>query len=402
MKTTVSRRGKGEFGMDMYKTGRAAFARHFGGERARSYAEPGRTEIGGNHTDHQHGRVLAAAVDLETWGFAAPNGRGEIRLYSEGYGSCSVSLSDLVPRPEERGAVQALLRGVAAGVPGLSGFDLYVTSQVLPGSGLSSSAAFEVLLGIVCADMAGIELTPTAIAQIGQEAENRYFGKPCGLMDQMASAWGGLIEMDFQNPAEPTVCRVSFDMNQTGYALCILDVKADHASLTDAYAAIPAEMEAVASFFGEEKLRDVSEEAFWACVPEIRKRTGDRAVLRAAHFFEENRRAEAEAKALEAGDFARFLRLVRASGESSWLYLQNVVPAGAVKQQSMAMALAICRHVLGEEGACRVHGGGFGGTVQAFVPAEQLLAFQKRTEGVFGEGACHVLRVNPTGARRIE
>lgn len=387
------------------QAGREAFARHFGGGReVRVYAAPGRTEIGGNHTDHQHGRVLAAAVDLETWGFAAPGAQGELRLYSEGYGLCAVSLSDLTPRKEEEGTAQGLLRGVASCFPAgtVPGFDLYVTSRVLPGSGLSSSAAFEVLLGTVCADMAGIRRTATEIARMGQMAENRYFGKPCGLMDQMASAWGGLVGMDFRNPEEPAVRPVAFDMDKAGYALCILDVKADHASLTAEYAAIPAEMGAVAAFFGREKLRDVKEEALWAHLPALRKAVGDRAVLRAVHFFEEDRRAAEEAEALASGDLPRFLELVRASGQSSWLYLQNVVPTGAVAQQSMAVALALCGRLLGGEGAWRVHGGGFGGTVQAFVPKKKLPRFQKETEAVFGQGSCHVLRISPLGTRRVE
>ena len=363
---------------------------------------PGRTEICGNHTDHQHGRVLAAAVNVDFLACAAPNGGDTIRFQSEGWPLVEVRLDGKGPRAEERESTASLVRGMAElaarrGHP-VKGFDAYAVSDVLPGSGLSSSAACEVLLGVIvnhlfCQDA----FTPVEIAQMGQGAENVYFGKPSGLMDQTASSVGGAVAIDFADPARPVVRSVAVDLNALGYALCIIDSGASHADLTDEYAAVPREMGAVAAFFGKEVLREVSQEQVLSHLPALRERAGDRAVLRALHFFADDARAEEEADALARGDMDAFLALVKESGRSSWEFLQNITPAGAVREQAMAVALAVAERALKGRGACRVHGGGFAGTIQAFVPLDSLEAFRAETEGALGAGSCHVLSIRPVG-----
>jgi len=369
------------------------------------FSAPGRTEIGGNHTDHQHGCVLAAAVNLEITAQVTLINERFIRVSSEGYPPVEVSLDDLTFREEERNTTLALVRGIAAAFVArgctLHGFEATVTSTVLPGSGLSSSAAFEILLGTIMNELFnGGHFSPAEIAMIGQWAENVYFGKPCGLMDQMASAVGGMVYIDFADPKNPVVEKLDFDFISSGHVLCILDSGASHADLTDNYAAIPVELNRISNYFGQSVLRDVPEERFWAELPRLRELAGDRGVLRAIHFYEENRRAGQEAQALRDGDFNRFLTLVRQSGQSSWMYLQNVIPAGAVAHQEMGVALALCHRLLGDRGAFRVHGGGFAGTVQAFVPTDLLSRFKSETEAVLGEGSCHVLSIRPEGGIR--
>ncbi len=384
----------------------AQFRSLYGNTEPRIWSAPGRTEIGGNHTDHQHGRVLAASVDLDMLAAAAANGRDEIRFFSPGHVPFSISLQSLAPIEEERGRSSALVRGICAGAAqrgfAVKGFDVCISSAVPQGSGLSSSAALEVLIGAVvnglfCND----ELKATDLAIMGQYAENVYFGKPCGLMDQMASAWGGVIAIDFQDPAAPAVTPVPFDFAAAGHCLCIIDVKADHADLTDEYAAIPSELKAVCAFFGKEVLREVEESSFYAALPTLRDAVGDRAVLRAIHIYEENRRVERIVDALRGGDFEAFLALVRESGRSSWEYLQNVVAAGSARQQAAAVCLALCEKLLGGSGAFRIHGGGFGGTVQAFVPNAQLDGFRSGIEAVFGSGSCRVMHIRPVGFTEI-
>ncbi len=369
------------------------------------FSAPGRTELGGNHTDHQRGCVLAAAVDLETTARVTLNRTNTIRIFSEGYAPVEVSLHDLPPKAEERNTTAALVRGVAAEFArrgaALQGFDAHVRSTVLPGSGLSSSAAFEVLMGTILNELFFDKtLTAAEVAQVGQYAENTYFGKPCGLMDQMASAVGGLVFIDFGSPACPIVERLDFDLHAAGYALCIIDTGADHADLTEEYAAIPAELAAVCRYFGKDVLRQIPEEDFMAALPKLRGQVPDRALLRALHFYGENRRAEEEAQALRCGDVDAFLALVRDSGRSSWLYLQNITPTGAVQEQAVAVALALAETLLQGRGACRVHGGGFAGTIQAFVPLDMLEEFRKGMETVLGEGACHVLAIRRDGGKR--
>ena len=370
------------------------------------FSAPGRTELGGNHTDHQLGRVLAAAVDLDSTAAAAENGESLIRVISEGYPMCIIDLADLLAKPEELGSTAALVRGVAAGIAQrghrLRGFDAYVSSRVLPGSGLSSSAAFEVLMGTIINHISGCGLTPVEIAQIGQYAENVYFGKPCGLMDQMASSVGNIIGIDFENPLAPLTETIDYDFSRSGYSLCIIDCGADHADLTDEYAAIPGELEKVCAFFGKQYLRQVDEALFYSKINELRRAVGDRAVLRAMHVFEENKRVEKEISALKANDFEGYLAQVRASGRSSWLYLQNVVPAGYTEHQELAFALALADRLLNGRGACRVHGGGFAGTIQAFVPDAHLHAFRSGMDAVLGKGACHILSIRRQGGVLLE
>ena len=363
---------------------------------------PGRTEICGNHTDHQHGRVLAGAVDVDFLACCAPNGLDRIRFQSEGWPLVEVGLDELIPKTAERESTAALVRGMAGLVKErgfeVSGFDVYAASEVLPGSGLSSSAACEVLLGVVenrlfCGDA----LDAVTIAQLGQRAENVYFGKPSGLMDQMASSVGGAVAIDFADPAAPVVRSVKVDLEALGYAMCIIDSGASHAALTGEYASIPEEMGAVSAFFGKSVLREVDEAEFMRALPELRKAAGDRAVLRAMHFFADDRRAAEEADALERGDMGAFLNLVRESGRSSWQLLQNITPTGAAKEQAMAVALTVAGRALGGRGACRVHGGGFAGTIQAFVPLDMLEGFQREVETVLGEGSCKALCIRPVG-----
>ena len=366
------------------------------------YSAPGRTEIGGNHTDHQHGRVLAGSVNIDMIAAAAPNDKNQLRVQSEGYDLCVIDLNDLEVRKEEENTTASLLRGECAAFTQrgakLAGLDVYISSNVPKGSGVSSSAAFEVLIGVILNDCFMTEkVSPIAIAQIGQWAENVYFGKPCGLMDQMASSVGNIITIDFASPAKPVVEPVAVDFSKAGLALCILDSGADHADLTDEYAAIPAECRAVAAVCGGEVLRDVPFETFLAKLPECRRQCGDRAVLRAFHVYADNDRVAKQVAALHDGDFGTFLCLVNESGCSSWEYLQNVIPAGYKEHQEVGVTIAAAKHLLGDKGAVRVHGGGFAGTVQAFVPVEMLDEFKAGMEAILGEGRCHVLSIRPEG-----
>ena len=371
------------------------------------FSAPGRTEIAGNHTDHQHGCVLAAAVNLETVADVCLNGSNIIRVQSEGYPAVEVSLDDLSVREEEKNTTAALIRGVAScfaekGAK-LEGFDASVSSTVLPGSGLSSSAAFEVLFGTILNELFyDAKLSAVEIAQIGQYAENVYFGKPCGLMDQMASSVGGLVYIDFENPEQPKIEKINFDLAKAGYALCIIDSGADHADLTDEYAAIPNELKEVCRFFGKDVLREIPEEEFLEKLPELRKHVPDRAILRAIHVYQENKRVKILASALRNEDLYAFFHMVRQSGQSSWMYLQNIYPSGAVAKQEVAVALTLCDTLLHGRGAYRVHGGGFAGTVQAFVPFDLLTRFKSEIERVLGEGKCHVLNIRADGGIRVK
>ena len=380
----------------------AGFAETFGTAPERYFSAPGRTEIGGNHTDHQRGHVLAAAVDLDTVAAVKANGTDTIRIQSQGYPLCEVSLDRLTPAEEEINTTLALIRGVAARFAQMGcrvgGFDAYVTSTVLPGSGLSSSAAFEVLVGTIINHLFfGGRASQPEIARIGQYAENVFFGKPCGLMDQMASAVGGMVTIDFYEKEDPVIESVDFDFAACGHALCIIDSRASHADLTDEYAAITAELKDICAWFGQEVLSSVPEADFVAAIPALRERFGDRAVLRAYHFYRDDARVPRQVAALRAGDFDAFLALVRESGYSSYMYLQNVIPAGYTEKQDVALALMLCEMYLGGRGAYRVHGGGFAGTVQAFVPCDMLEAFVTGIDAALGEGACHVLSIRPEG-----
>ena len=385
----------------------AGFAAAFGGAAERYFSAPGRTEVSGNHTDHQRGRVLAGAVNLDTVAAVRANGTNVIRVQSKGYPLCQVRLDALEPVADEINSTPALIRGVAARFAQLGckveGFDAYCESTVLPGSGLSSSAAFEVLIGTIINHLFfGGRVSQPEIAQIGQYAENVFFGKPCGLMDQTASAVGGLVTIDFADKERPDIRPVHFDFSTTGHALCIIDSRADHADLTDEYAAIPGELKELCGFFGKEVITQIPEEEFYAAIPALREKYPDRAIMRAIHEYNENRRVPQQVACLEQGDFDGFLRLAKESGYSSWMYLQNVVPAGYVKQQAMAVALGLCEHYLQGRGAYRVHGGGFAGTVQAFVPFDLLESFRAGIDAALGEGACHVLSIRPQGGVEME
>lgn len=371
------------------------------------FSAPGRTEISGNHTDHQCGCVLAAAVNLEAVADVWLNGTNTIWIQSQGYPTMKVELDDLSVREEEKNSTAALIRGVAYSFvqrgAELRGFDAVVNSTVLPGSGLSSSAAFEVLFGTILNELFfDKKLSAVEIAQIGQYAENVYFGKPCGLMDQMASSVGGLVYIDFENPQEPVIDKIDFDLAKAGYALCIIDSGADHADLTDEYAAIPTEMREVAAFFGKEVLRQIPADTFFSALPELRGKVPDRAILRAIHIYQENSRVLKQVEALKSGNMDAFLQLVKESGRSSWMYLQNISPTGAVEHQEVAVALALCDVLLQGRGAYRVHGGGFAGTVQAFVPFDMLDAFISGIEAVLGADKCHVLNIRPQGGIRVK
>lgn len=385
----------------------SGFAETFGPcDRAAVFSAPGRTEIGGNHTDHQHGRVLAGSIDLDIIAVAAPNGEGVIRLKSEGFPMDVVELDDLEIHPEEYNRSVSILRGIAAWFARqgcrLEGFNAYTVSNVFKGSGLSSSAALEVLLGNIFNSLFHDgKCTPVQLAQIGQYAENVYFGKPSGLLDQMGSSMGGMVTIDFQDNDHPVVEKIDFDFASAGHALCIIDSGADHADLTDEYAAVPGELGAVCAHFGKKVLREVAEEDFYAALPLLRQKAGDRAVLRAVHIYDENRRVAGQVEALRRNDFGAFLDLVRASGLSSWRYLQNVVPAGYKAHQEVAVALSLAERLLGGRGACRVHGGGFAGTIQAFVPLDMLEGFKAEMERVLGAGMCHVLTIRPVGGVRL-
>ena len=386
----------------------AGFTKTFESQPEALFSAPGRTELGGNHTDHQHGRVLAAGVNLDILAAAAPNQSGMIRVQSQGYPLIVVDLHELSPKAGEENTSAALIRGVAARMAALgcplqnAGLDAYMVSSVPGGSGLSSSAAFEVLIGTMLNDLFWDgKCTPVEIAQIGQYAENVFFGKPCGLMDQTASSVGGVVAIDFADTAHPVVEQISLDLHANGYALCILNSGAGHADLTAEYASITDELKAVCRCFGKEVLREVPEEAFLAALPEVRKAAGDRAVNRAFHIYAENRRAEAEGQALREGDFDRFLALVRDSGRSSAMYLQNVIPTGQTTAQELMVTIALCESILAGRGAVRVHGGGFGGTAQAFVPLDMLDTFKEKTEAALGQGSCHVVMIRPVGGVRL-
>lgn len=367
------------------------------------FSAPGRTEIGGNHTDHQHGCVLAASVNLDVIAAVSLNGTDTVNIKSEGYPMDSISLNELEVNKAEYNCASALIRGVISKFVQMGytvqGFNAYTTSNVLKGSGLSSSAAFEVLVGTVINGLfANGEVSAVEIAKIGKYAENVYFGKPSGLMDQMASSVGSIVAIDFESTESPVVEKVEFDFTKTGHSLCIIDSGADHADLTDEYASIPFEMKKAAAYFGKEYLREVDYNNFMSTIPELRKSgISDRAVLRAIHFFNDNKRAQDEVSLLKENRFDEFLKTVKKSGYSSYMYLQNVYASSMPHNQAVSLTLAMCDKILGERGAYRVHGGGFAGTVQAFVPNDMLEGFKNEIESVIGKDMCHILSIRPVG-----
>ena len=375
-------------------------------ENIELFSAPGRTEVGGNHTDHNHGKVLAASVDLDTVAAAAKRDDSVIVEKSFNFDALEVDISDLNIHTEEFGKSSGLIRGMCAGFVEygykIGGFNAASMSRVLSGSGLSSSAAYEVLIGTILNHLYNDgKVSAVDIAKIAQLAENKYFGKPCGLMDQMASSVGSFITIDFKDPSEPIIKKVNFDFASCGHALCIIDTGGDHADLTDDYAAVRGEMEQAAEVFGKNVLRDVDETEFMRNISLVREKVNDRAVLRAMHFYAENKRAEAEVKALESGDFDAFKELVTESGRSSYMYNQNVFTTKDVAHQGVSLALAMCEYLLKGKGAWRVHGGGFAGTVQAFVPVDMLDDFCEKIEAVFSKGSCHVLSIRPFGGIKL-
>ena len=384
-----------------------SFEERFGsGRQIRLFSAPGRSELGGNHTDHQHGRVLEAGVDLDVVAVAAKSDQPVIRIQSEGYAMDVVDLRDLSPQQRESNHAASLIRGVAArfqqlGYP-IGGFDAYTTSNVLKGSGLSSSAAFETVIGAMLNHLyAQGQVDPVTIAQIGQYAENVYFGKPSGLSDQTACSVGGCTFIDFADPQHPLVERVDFDFARCGYQLCVVDTGGSHADLTEDYAAAPQEMRAGAAALGKQVLREVEPQVFYEALPRLRGQCTDRALLRAFHFFGDNDRVPRQAAALRAGDFETFRRLVIESGRSSYMYLQNVYTCQNPAEQGLSLALAMSERLLQDRGAWRVHGGGFAGTIQAFVPQDLLEEYRTAMEAVFGEGSCHLLSVRPVGGVEV-
>lgn len=386
-----------------------AFETLYGENRnAAVYSAPGRTEIGGNHTDHNHGAVMAGAVNLDVIAVVSKNEDNVIRVKSKGFDSVDcVDLSVLSPCKEEEGRSAALIRGVAAGIAQrggkIGGFDAYTTSDVLRGSGLSSSAAFEVVVGkIIDGEYNEDKFSAVELAQIGQYAENVFFGKPSGLMDQTACSVGGAITIDFKDPGAPIVEKVTFDLAKHGFGLCITDTKGSHADLTDEYAAVRGEMEAVAAFFGKKVLREVEESELLSHVAQVRQALGDRAVLRSMHFYAETQRAGELCKAIREDRFEDFLNMIVTSGHSSFEYNQNAYSAKNVKEQGVPLGLALSQKVLGKRGAWRLQGGGFAGTIQAFVPLDLIETYRKTLDDVFGEGSCHVLNIRNYGAVQVD
>ncbi len=382
------------------------FETHYGVGDAELFSAPGRSEVGGNHTDHQHGEVLAASINLDTIGVVRATHDNQVRIISDNYDEVIISLDDLESKVEEKETTKALIKGVLAGFVEdghkVGGFCAYATSDVLIGAGLSSSAAFETLIGTILSGLYNnMSVSPVEIAIIGQYAENVYFGKPCGLMDQMACSVGNLVHIDFKNPKNPEVEKLDFNMSEYGYSLCITDTKGSHADLTEEYAAVPGEMKAVAAYFGKEVLREVELADVVKATPELREKLGDRSVLRALHFFNENQRVQDEVACIKQGDMEAFLQIVKASGDSSFKYLQNVYSNGDVMNQNISVALLLSDMTLKTAGVSRVHGGGFAGTIQAFVKNDFVLPYKMQMNSIFGEGSCKDLRIRKYGGMKV-
>lgn len=393
--------------VERYKALLNSFGSRYGETDAQLFSSPGRTEIGGNHTDHNYGRVLAGAVNLDMIAVAAPNGENLIRISSTGYPDFEISLDDLNPDRSEFYTTSSLVKGIAARFKELGhaigGFNACIDGRVPKGSGLSSSASFEVLIGAILNSLFNEgKVHPVENARIGQWAENNFFGKPCGLMDQTACSVGGLITIDFKDPSAPVVKEVSFDFMATGFALVITDTGGNHADLNDEYASLPTDMKAVARELGKNVLREVSLDDVIAIIPKIREKVGDRAILRAIHFQGDNQRVVDQVAALENNDFKSFLQYVVESGYSSFMYNQNIYPVNNVREQGVSLGLALSDLVLKNQGAWRVHGGGFAGTIQAFVPEKLVNEYIRVLESVFGEGRCHKLFIRKEGAHQLE
>ncbi len=392
--------------IERYKKAIEKFKELYGDCEYRIFSASGRTEVGGNHTDHNFGKVLAAGVSLDVIAIVKKTDDSIIEVKSEGFPKDVVDLSDLSVHENEKENSSALIRGVAAGFKNknysIGGFKAYTTSNVLKGSGLSSSAAFEVLIGTILNYLYNeLKASNVEIAQIAQYAENVYFGKPSGLMDQMASSVGSFITIDFKDPQKPVIEKIDFDFSKCGHSLCIVDTKGSHEDLTDEYASIPKEMKAVAGYFGKDILREITLSDVLENITDLRKKFGDRAVLRSLHFLNENETVEREAKALQSGDFKAFLKEITKSGNSSYKYLQNIYANKTPQEQGLAVGLNLAEMVLDGEGACRVHGGGFAGTIQAFVPNNKLEKFIETLNNCFGKGSCHIISIRPVGGIEV-
>lgn len=376
-------------------------------DNIRLFSAPGRTEVGGNHTDHQHGEVLAGSVDLDVIAIVSANGSGTVRIKSEGYPMDEIDLGELEIIKSETGRAAALIRGVCAAFKNngysVGGFDAYTTSNVLKGSGLSSSAAFEVLVANIVNGLFNDKaVDAVTIAKYSQFAEREFFGKPCGLLDQMASSSGGFTYADFNNPEDPKVEKIELDIKKSECTLCVVDTGGNHADLTQDYADVTIECKKVSRALGVEFLRDASEDTFYKSIAVLRNSCGDRAVLRAFHFFNENRRVEEQKAALKSEDFKTFLRLVNESGESSYKYLQNLYPTSNPSEQGLCLAIALTSQFLNGEGACRVHGGGFAGTIQCYIPSNRFAEYKSMIEAVFGVGSCVEISIRPVGGYELD
>lgn len=378
----------------------------FGAGAVEIFSAPGRSEICGNHTDHQHGCVLAASINLDTIAAAGRTNDGIVHVVSDGYEMVTLDASDLALRREETATTAGLIRGVLKGLQdrgyAIGGFKTYIASDVLIGSGLSSSASYETIIGSIISGLYNqMKIDPVVIAKVGQYAENVYFGKPCGLMDQMACSVGGMIQIDFEQPDQPVVSKVETDFEKYEHSLCIVDTHGSHADLTQDYAAIPIEMKQVAAFFGQQHLRQVNPQDFYHSLPQLRAAVSDRAALRAFHFFNEQVRVAKAAEALKNDDFKAFLQQIKESGDSSFKFLQNIYSSHDLENQNMSVALAVSESILASHGVCRVHGGGFAGTIQAFVENAFVENYRSQMEAVFGSGSCHVLQIRPLGGVRV-
>jgi galactokinase len=383
------------------------FSSTFGEKPRYLFSAPGRTELSGNHTDHQHGCVLAGGVDMDVIAIVSLNDDNTVRIKSKGYDMDVINLDELQKCEKEIGRAAALIRGVCfkfseMGIK-LGGFNAYTTSNVLKGSGLSSSAAFEVLVSNILNGLfADNKISAIEIAKISQFAEREYFGKPCGLLDQMASSLGGFTYADFNDPTDPITEKIDLDIKKFGYTLCVVDTGGNHANLTQDYADITIECKQISNALGVEFLRDANTNEFYEKIAELRKEFGERAVLRAFHFFNENARVLEQRDALKEGRFEDFLKLVNASGQSSFDYLQNLYSTTAVKEQGLSLAIALTKQFLGDKGACRVHGGGFAGTIQCYIPTELLADYKTMIEKAYGKGSCSVLAIRPVGGYEIK
>jgi len=381
----------------------------FGEHELHFFSTPGRTEIGGNHTDHNYGRVLAGSISLDSVAVAAENDSDRVRVYSVGYDTpFEVDLAMLEPGKDEYGTTTSLIRGIAARLKDLGykigGFNAYLTSDVLPGSGLSSSASIEVLIGNIISSLFNDDqIPPEVLAMTGQYAENNFFGKPCGLMDQVACAMGGIVTIDFRDPKDPQIRKVDFDFAAQDYSMIVVDTGGTHADLTDDYASVPTEMKSVAEALGSPVCREIELQELMSRMGELREKTGDRAVLRALHFLGDNERVTKQVAALENDDFKAFLGMITDSGNSSYKRLQNIYSPGNVGEQGVALALALTENFLEEigEGACRVHGGGFAGTIQIFLPNRAVDAYESMMKPVFGEDAVHALKIRALGTLHL-